>query len=500
MVGINKDITSKININALIGGNRMKQVTKTEGISGGPFNIPFFYHISNVNPASRGVGQGYSERRMSSVYGSADISYDNYLYLTLTGRNDWFSTLAPDRNNIFYPSVGLSFILSEAVNLHPNINYAKIRASWAQTGGDNVSPYNLSLAYGLSGAHYNAPLAQISNSTVPNALLQPYLATMYEVGLEGRFFNNRMMLDVAVYNRKTTNDIVAAGISGTSGYSSAFFNVGEIKNSGIEALIGYKVGSRNALLWDVTANFSYNKNQVISLYKDNKYLQVDEPRSRAAYIFHEVGRAYSQIRAIPFLRDANGQIVYNAQGLPKAGPLQSFGTGVSPITAGINNTFTYNRLSLSFLIDGKFGGKVYSGTNALAYRYGLHKETLPGRETGIVGVGVDETGKPNNVNVPAQSYYQNLYAIGEPFIYSSDFVKLRQIILDYNIPVKWLGGNKSPFQSASIGIVGRNLLILYKAVPNIDPESTYNNSNAQGLEFAGMPPTRTVGVNLNLKF
>lgn len=497
MIGVDKKLGSKFAVNGLIGGNNMKRVQKSEDYGGGPFNIPFFYDISNVNPGSRNSGYGYYEKRINSIYGSADISYENYLYLTLTGRNDWFSTLAKGRNSIFYPSVGVSFILSEAVNLPSSINYAKVRASWAQAGGD-TEPYNLSLNYGLTGAHLNSPLAQISNGTVPNALLQPLLSTTMEAGIEGRLFNNKMNFDIAVYNRKTEDDIVSATISSTSGYGSALFNVGEITNTGVELLAGYKLSSSKKFSWDISLNMGYNKSKVVSLYQDQRYLQVDEPRSRSVYIFQEVGQAYSQIRGIPFKRDAAGNVIHDAQGFPIAGELKSFGSGVAPMQAGISNSFRFGNVGVSFLIDGKFGGFIYSGTNALAYRYGLHKETLPGRETGVVGAGVLEDGKPNNVNVPAQAYYSRLYNFAEPFVYSSDFVKLRQVIIDYNIPTKIFG--KIPFKAASISIVGRNLLILYKKTPNIDPESTYNNSNAQGFEFVGMPPTRTVGVNLNLKF
>jgi hypothetical protein len=165
---------------------------------------------------------------------------------------------------------------------------------------------------------------------------------------------------------------------------------------------------------------------------------------------------------------------------------------------GITNSFRYKGVGLSVLIDGRFGGHIYSGTNALATRYGLTKETLVGREGGVIGKGVNSKGEPNNVSVPATQYYENLYNFGEPFVYSSNFIKLRQIILDYSIPARVFG--KSPFKGISVSLVGRNLAILMKKTPNIDPESTYGNGNAQGYEFAGVPTTRSIGVNVNLKF
>lgn len=495
---IKHSITDNIGFNLLVGGNLMKQVNRLDNYSGNGFNIPFFYDISNINPDARSITYNYIEKRINSVYASADLTYKNVFFLNLGGRNDWFSTLATGKNSIFYPSVGSSFVLSEAFKLPAAINFAKIRGSWAQAGGD-TDPYNLSLYYSLTGAHLGQALGQINGSQVPNSNLRPLTSTTFELGLEARLLNNRFGIDFAVYNRNTTNDIVAASISGTSGFSTALFNVGQIANKGVELLLNYDIIKSQNFSWNSSFNFAYNKNRVISLYGDLQNLQVGDPaRSQAAYVFQEIGQPFSLIKGFAYKRDASGNVVYDAQGLPLKSDLVSYGTGVSPITLGFNNSFRYKGIGVSFLIDGKFGGHIYSGTNALAYRYGLHAETLAGRETGVVGQGVNQKGEPNAINVPAQQYYQNLYNFAEPFIYSSDFLKLRQVIIDYTIPARLL--NKMPFKAASVSIVGRNLAILMKHTPNIDPESTYNNTNAQGLEFAGSPPTRSMGINLNLKF
>ncbi len=210
------------------------------------------------------------------------------------------------------------------------------------------------------------------------------------------------------------------------------------------------------------------------------------------------GLPYSQVQGFDYKRSAAGEIVHNAQGFPIQGDLKNYGSGVAPLTLGWNNSFRYKGVGLSFLIDGKFGGYLFSGTNAYAHLRGLAKETLVGREGGFVGVGVNEKGEKNAVSVNPQDYANRVFAIATPFVYNSDFLKLRQVIVDFTIPTKVLG--KLPFKAASVSIVGRNLAILMKNIPNIDPESTYNNSNAQGLELAGIPPTRSLGVNLNLKF
>ncbi len=498
LVGLDKKLGSLFSLTAIAGGNRMKQVTILDNYSGQPFNIPFFYDISNVSTASRSTSNQYIESRINSVYGSADLSFKNYLYLSVTARNDWFSTLSADRNSILYPSVGLSFVLSDAFNLPSAINFAKLRGSWAQTGSA-TSPYRLALTYALTGATQTAPLAQINQSQVPNALLQPLVVTSTEVGLDARLFENKLSIDLAVYDRKTTNDIVAASISPTSGFTSATFNVGEITNRGVELLLTYKVGSSKNFSWEPSFNFGYNKNTVVNIYGSLDKLFVAEPRPRVSAIYQVVNKPFAQILGNGFKRDAkSGEIVYNSQGLPLTEGLMAFGSGVSPWTLGFTNSFRFKQFGVSFLVDSKLGGYIYSGTNALAYRHGLHKETLVGRETGVIGKGVNEAGAPNTVVVPAQTYYNNLYNFAEPFIYSSDFVKLRQVIIDYNVPTRVFA--KTPFKSIVFSLVGRNLWTIIKHTPIIDPESSYSASAAQGQEFAGLPVTRTMGFNLNLKF
>lgn len=497
MLGFDKKLTDDIRINGLVGGNMMKQVYQDANFGGGNLNIPFFYDISNIDPAARGIREALVQKKIHSVYGSAEISYKSFLYLTGTARNDWFSTLAPGNNSILYPSVGGSLVLSEALTLPSFVNFLKLRSSWAQAGGD-TDPYNLSLYYGLSGTHLGAPLAQINGGRVPNATLQPLTSTTFEAGFDARILNNRLTIDFAFYNRKTTNDIVGATISGTSGYNNALFNVGEINNSGLELLLTANVVNSSKLNWDISYNMGLNQSEVVNLYGSLSTIRVDENRTRSAYINHVVGLPYSQVQGFDYKRNANGDIIHDAQGYPVQGDLKNYGTGVAPLTLGINNSFRYKGIGVSFLIDGKFGGYLFSGTNAYAYRRGLSLETLTGRESGIVGVGVNEKGEKNTVSVPAQTYAERVFNVATPFVYKSDFIKLRQIIIDYTIPARLL--EKLPFKGASVSLVGRNLFILKKFTPNIDPESTYNNSNAQGLELAGVPATRTVGFNLNLKF
>ncbi|UBM60900.1 SusC/RagA family TonB-linked outer membrane protein [Marinilongibacter aquaticus] len=497
MLVVNKKLTEKFGIDALAGANFMKQNNYISNYGGSNYNIPFFYDITNIDPAARTATISDINKRINSVYGSAEFSYNDYLYLTLTARNDWFSTLAPDKNSILYPSVAASFVLSDAFTMPAAINYLKLRGSWAQAGGD-TDPYNLSLYYGLAGAHLGAPLAQINGSQVPNASIQPLLSTASEFGLETKLFNSRLSIDMALYSRLTENDIVGATISQSSGFNTALFNVGKIRNNGIELLATVDIVRSGGFNWELSANYSYNKSEVLNLYQDLTTLRVDEQRTRTAYVHQDVGLPYSQVKGFDYKRNASGDIVLDGQGLPVQGDLINYGTGVPPHILGVTNSFNYKSFNFSFLIDGKFGAKLFSGTNALAARYGLSDITLQGREGGFVPEGVNENGEPNTVNVTSQAYFDRLYQIATPFVYSANFIKLRQIILGYNVPSKYM--EKLPFKRASLSVVGRNLAILMKKVPNIDPESTYNNGNAQGLEFTSAPSTRSVGVNLNLSF
>jgi hypothetical protein len=228
-------------------------------------------------------------------------------------------------------------------------------------------------------------------------------------------------------------------------------------------------------------------------------LNLDQARYMDASIQHITGKAFGQIMAYDFKRNAAGKILLNA-GKAQRGNLVEMGSGVSPLTMGLNNSFSFGDFNFEFLIDGKFGGYIYSGTNAFGMYRGKTAETLPGREGGIVADGIDEaTGLKNTVNINTHDYYQSIaLSISTPFVYKSDFIKLRQVIFSYNVPSKMMA--KSPFKGASVSVVGRNLLMIMKNTPNIDPESTYNSGNAQGLEYYGAPSVRSFGINLNLKF
>ncbi len=497
MVGVNKDITSKIGFNAFIGGNAMVQIDEAQSFSGSNFFIPGFYNINNLQ--NKNTNYNYAEKRINSTFGSAEFSYNKYLYLTVTARNDWYSTLGPDNWSILYPSVAASFVLSEAIKLPEAITYAKVRASWANVGGDR-DPYGLTLPYSLNSNTFGGlPIGGIATNTIPNKGLLPYQVKSAEFGIEAKFLKNRLGIDLTYYDKQTTNDIIRSSISQTSGFGDVLINVGEISNKGIELLLTGTVITTSKFTWDASFNMGYNNSQVIKISDQLKTARVSQARSLTAFIDQRTGEAFGQVMGFDFKRNAAGQILLK-DGLAQRGSLQAFGTGVSPLTMGFNNDFRIGNFNLGILIDGRFGGYMYSGTNDFGTFRGLTQRTLEGREGGIVAEGIDEaSGGKNARTVPAQTYWQSVgLNISSQFIYKSDFIKLRQIILGYRIPENLV--SRTPFKGASLSLVGRNLAILKKHTPNIDPESTYNSGNGQGLEWYGVPPIRTIGVNLNLKF
>jgi TonB-linked SusC/RagA family outer membrane protein len=503
ILGFNHDFGG-FSVNALVGGNQMRNVYDRINLSSGDFNLPSQYFIGNGS--NQQFGEIFGEYGINSVFASADIDFNDFIYLTLTGRNDWFSTLATDSNSLFYPSVGLSFLPSAIWETKPSwLDFAKLRTSWAQVGGGAPNPYAISQTYDAESAqHLGQTLTLVSSGTIPSSLT-PYTSTTLEAGIELRMFSNRFGVDLTVYDRTTTNDIVNASIAPSSGYSSVALNVGEMKNQGIELMLtGRPLSSDSDLRWDIVANFAYNKNEVINISDDLDRLQLPGAQTRTlnGAIYHFEGQPFGMIAGNRRLRNESGDIVYNSiSGLPIAGPIEALGKGVPPLSISLSNSLLFKNFALSFLLDSRWGGSIYSATDAYGTDFGLHKNTVANnvRETGVNLTGVDENGAAYNETIPAQNYFRGIaYSMTEDFVEDADFIKLRSLSLGYNLPTSLLEG--TPIAKASFSIVGRNLWILYKTTENIDPESNYSSGNAQGLENFGLPTARSIGFDLNVSF
>ena len=498
LVGANKEF-GNINVDAFVGGNLMIQKDETMKWWGNNFFGPGFYHITNLQ--NKNTEFSVLEKRVSSVFGSLELSYKRFLYLTATARNDWFSTLPRENWAILYPSIGASFVLSDAVQLPSFISFAKIFGSYAKVGGDR-QPYGLTLPYLYRLPHGSAPVADIDDdpSTIPNANLKPYETTTLEAGLETRILNNKIGVEFSVYRKATENDIISSQISNSTGYTSVLLNVGEVTNNGIELLVNATPIKTNDFTWDVSFNIANNISKVVKISDELTTFRVATAAgSRRAFVDHLVDKPFGQVMGYEPLRDpATGQYILNNGVLQSAGTLTAYGTGVPPLTTGIMNSFRYKAFGLSVLIDGKFGAVLYSGTTDFAKYRGAHTATLRGRDEGIIETGINADGSTNTTSVTTQTYFQSAHLnITGLDIYDADFIKLRQIILSYNLPQNIVA--KTPFQGISLSVVGRNLAILMKHVPNVDPESSYNNGDGQGLEYFGAPPVRSYGFNVNLK-
>jgi hypothetical protein len=291
----------------------------------------------------------------------------------------------------------------------------------------------------------------------------------------------------------------------SSGYQSVLLNVGKMRNRGIELLLtGTPVKSSTGLNWDVSFNMAYNKNTVIKIADGLTSLALPgaEARTENGFVYHYEGLPFGMISGYRALKDTKGNTVYNnANGLPMQSEFTALGRGVPPLTIGLSNTFGYKNFSFGFLVDGKFGAKMYTSTNAYGTYYGLDKRTVANnvRTTGVAVNGVDQNGAAFSQTVPAEDYYQGIaFTLTDQFVSDAGFIKLRQLIFGYTFPKALLA--KTPFQYASLSLVARNLLLLYSQVKNVDPESNYSNSNAQGLENFGVPPVRSYGVNLMVRF
>ena len=519
MIGVDKSF-GKFDLSAFAGLNRMRRTFEDISANGTNFNVQFFPAINNA--ANRTFGYGFNEQGINSVYGQLEIGFANVLFLTGTARNDWFSVLNPETNTIFYPSVGGSWIFSDSFGSKPTwLSFGKLRASWAQTGIVNIGPYATNNTFSLAGDdHLGYTRASFSSAggtagNIPNPGLQPALSTEIEAGLDIRLFNNRFGIDFTYYQQKTTDDILNATISNASGFGSTSVNVGEIQNKGFEILVtGTPI--QGPLTWDISVNFAKNDNEVVSLIEGVTELAAEEPRTRNVRIKHIEGQPFGIITGRVQQTDPNGNPIFLEDGTPLASEdYVPIGNGVPDFTGGVNNTFNYKGFNLDFLIDFKSGGEIFSGTNNRLTQWGYHQQSLLGRTgeaplhiTGVVNTGTDDAPTYTPVDRDLTAEEANVYwnriggestAISSMFIYDASFIKLRQLTLGYTFPQKFL--EKTPIQSLSFSLVGRNLWVIKKHIDNVDPESTYStNAGAQGLEYFAMPATRSYGFNFKIGF
>ena len=492
IIGKAFNITKDFKLSALVGVNSRSAVVDQIDAQGNTFQTPYLYTIGNLASPTEYTSNPVVENK--SIYSTLDFSFKNYLYLSATGRNDWYSTLAPGKTNYFYPSVSGSFVFSELLHIK-GMDMGKLRVGYADVGGEADAPYQTILGYNNIGNLNGFPIGNIANGgTVPNAALEPSSAKEFELGTDLTFFASRLHLDLAWYNKKESREVIPAVTSGTSGYNAVLLNSGTIQNRGIEVLVSGVLVKAENFTWTETLNLTYNDNKVLSLSTGSTNYPLGYSRAGedegigVAYMSQALGKSAYQIFVADPARDDKGNIMIDpVTGAPQAGTnYVDVGSGIDPWSAGITSEFRYKHFNLSFLIDGKFGGKIFSGTNYYAYQFGLSKLTLTGRDQRY---GSDQ--------IYPQDYY-NLISNNNPaiFIHDAGFIKFRQIILGYTFPAAMF---RNKIQGITLSFVARNVFTITKHTPGIDPESNYSNG-PQGIEQAGVPYTRTFGLNLNVKF
>ena len=492
-----------------IGGNQMRRRTDINNVQVTDFVVRGLYTVQN----GRAKNPIYSleEKGVNSLYSSADLSWRRTFYLTGSARKDWFSTLSEENNGILYPSVSGSYVFTETLDGKlPWLTFGKVRLGYAEVGSDaDLQPYADQLFYNVNSNTINNPngtAVTVGNSgaVLPNKNLRPMRIKETEVGLELKLFDNRITLDGAVYKKITIDQIVSVQTSDGSGFTSTLINSGESQNRGFEGLLSIIPVQTKSFRWEFTANTAYNITRVNKIITDS----AGEKLTTGTHPFNGeirmvVGQEIGQIAGYGYTRDTKGQMTFQANGLPlRTRDFVLFGSGLPKWTGGFLNNFNYKGINLSVLVDYKLGNKMLSGTNFNAVRHGLHKMTLEGRETGFVtGDGVNQSGSTNTAKAAVQTYWEHLRSqqIIEAVIYNGGFWKLRQMSLGYDftkyIPGKW------PIKGFKLDFVAYNIAIIKKWVDNIDPETVgYGVDGMVGLESPGVPTTRSLGVNLNIKF
>lgn len=506
----------KFSLSSTLGVSRYNSVYENRQQRVGSLLQPGLINLSNAREYPT-VSQTVRNRRTNSVFGALSVGYKNYAFVDVTARNDWASTLPKANNSYFYPSIGSSLILTDMLKVKSNIlNYAKVRASFAHVGGEGQGdPYRIDQTYAFNGFFNGAPIASFS-TVMNNPDLKPEFTDSYEFGFDLRLLKNKVTVSASHYSSATTNQILTAQLPGSSGFSSRIYNAGKIKNWGNEATLSAKIFDGKRFKWETQVNFSKNNSLVVELV-DTIPRFVLNNNSSYIYVYAQVGKPYAYLRGLGVARDANGHMLIDAGGslLTKDDDM-AFGTASPDWLGSIRNSFSYDKFTLSFLIDVKKGGLLYSGSYSRMLTNGVASETLYGRDdyykhsvifgenaTELSGGAVWDAyyadGTKNTKFSTPQNYEYARPNFAEFVMFDASYVKLREVTVGYNFSPKILKG--TPIKTARVSLAGRNLAILYRKTPfGIDPESASTAGNGQGIENGSLPPNAIYGFNINLTF
>ena len=498
LITANRPLFSGLDVTVNAGGNaRVSDIDRNRG-DVSQLVIPGVYTLENS--AGQPTTTLYQEqKKVNSLYGSASFNYKNWFNVDVTGRNDWSSTLPESQNSFFYPSVGGAFIFTDALGMQSSfLSYGKLRASWTRVGND-TDPYQLAAVYG-AGTPWGGQPSFTAPDRLPNAGLKPEETTGQEIGADLGLLDSKVTLNATLYQKTTENQILPVSISNATGYTSAVVNSGSVRNRGIELAATITPVQTRDFRWNVAANWSKNTNKVLSLYSGVQRIVVGTYWNVS--VTADSGQPYGNLVGRKWMRDAQGRTVVDDTGLPIRDPAQAvLGNYTPDWVGGLSNTFIYKNLSVSLGFDGQMGGEVYSVTKWFGQYSGVLEATLLGRENEwddgyVVPNSVHEDGTPNTTSVLAQDYWHNTFYAQEEGIIDASYLKLRDARIGFTLPSSI--AQRLGFSEASIAVVGRNLLLWAKQ-KTIDPETTFDTGNRQGVENGQLPTARSIGFTLSVR-
>ncbi|WP_392346219.1 SusC/RagA family TonB-linked outer membrane protein, partial [uncultured Polaribacter sp.] len=504
LLDYNKNFSEDFSFSLSLGGNHMNRTYDRLSGSLPALELPNLYSLSNLQTGSTAsISNYHSDQQINSFYGYGQFSYKDMFFIDFTGRNDWSSILPVANSSFFYPSLQGSVVLSDVfpVLKENNINFLKIRGGWSQVGSTGaLGAYSLNQTFGLNNSGFG------NQASVPNTQFNPNLkaetVTGVEFGIDAKMFANRLRFSATYYDQKSADLLVPIQVTAATGFTNVWDNIADMSNSGYELQLGGTIIKKEDFSFDIDVNFAQNKNEVTSLGDLDTYVLGGQ---WGLSLEARPGQPYGSLVGRDFERTTSGEVIYE-NGLPLIDSTQKIIGNIAPDwTGGASFSIRYKAFDLSTLIDAKIGGDVHSMTYSWGRYAGTLSETLIGRETGVVGNGVMSDGNggyvANNVTVSAKSFNQSSYSnsIESSAIFDASYVKLRQVSIGYTLPRKFI--ENSVIKSLKVSVVGRNLLILHKNTPHIDPETGFSASNGnQGQEFGQYPSARNVGFNINMRF
>ncbi|MEM9141595.1 MAG: TonB-dependent receptor [Bacteroidota bacterium] len=490
---------SDLGITASVGANYRDDYSTSLNVRGEDSKTPNFYNINNyvLNFSNESTNQ----KAIYSFYALGQFNYGGFLYLDATLRNDNSSALPRDNDSYWYHSENVSLLFSKLFGLEGKVlNLGKLRGSYARVGND-TSPYRFQPVFNID----ETPTLPYTVASIPSSLpsfdLRPETSISWEVGTDLGFFDNRITLDLTYYKTNTTDQILAVPVSGTSGYSSAVINAGEIENKGFEGQVNLTPFDSDNFTWDIGFNFTKSNSEVISLNEGLERIQLGSLWT--ASVEARPGEEFGTIYGNDFLRDNFGRKIIGNDGLAKRGDRVALGDINPDWYGGISTGIRYKNLSLNALVSIQQGGEFYSYGRGYRLFFGTDARTVEGRETGLVLEGINEfTGFENDIpTTPLLTYFTDIFAneVATDIVLDASNVKLREVTLTFDFPQKIL--HNTFIQSASLSAIGRNLFFFYNAAGDIDPDATFSSGpTSTAFEHSSLPSTRSYGLNLKLNF